>query len=319
MRYLWAALLALVVLAQSTIVSAQNVTVTAVVPTKVDLEESTLTITPTEILSDGAETAIATVTLIDESGEPLNSIVVKVTTNRGEIDTVKAYEGSTLSDDNIAQTDSNGVARFAIRSAVAGTATVSAVVDYSEDVLARTASLTVKSLPVITQVSVSVNIPGVGKIDIIKPQTPQITPEVEDDGGEIPTNRPIERQKIVETGVSIDIGFYQALVILLLILLLPTAIGLIVLLASKTNKLRKEISQYQNQEQAMLEKIYQLEGQIASNAATQAQMTKSLGESIAAEEVKIEQKIDDLNNLVAASTSQAPQPQVSDDQTVAQE
>lgn len=292
-RYL---LLLILLLALPFSARAQDVSVSGTVPTQVDLTTSTLTISPSSILADGKTISVATVTLYKNTDQSvMPDITVTLSSNRGVIDTIKAYEAGVLTSSATVATNSDGVATFAIWSSTAGQATLSAVVDNNDDSLAQTASLTVTALPVITQVTVTVDIPGVGTVTVLKPKTTKTTTSTpattETTDGDSETAKPdttATTTAVVDTGINLSFSFWQLLLIILLILILPTALIAIGWLMKRLNRLRKEVLSYQTQEKAMLEKIFQQEQKLTGYESYLAQGQE-----------KIEAKLDQINTDLA--------------------
>lgn len=233
-----------------TIIFAQDTIVKATVVSSVDSTRSTFVSDLASLPADGTSLVILTATIVDDHDVPLPNKVVVVTSNRGDVDTILCYSGSTLTNGRTATTDSEGKARCAASSEVPGNATFTAVAEGVT--LDNKPTVTFTPLPFLTNLTIKVNLPGGAKLTILEPIKPKPSK---------PAN-----ERLVNTDVELQLPFWVLLVIILFFLTEPI---LIILILRLTKKVRRGFASEKlalAKEQELLAKVYQLESQVVQTA-----------------------------------------------------
>lgn len=248
MKKLLLALLLLLPLAAQ----AQSVSVNATVPSVVSPTVSTVTSDLTELPADGKSLVIITATLKDAGGGVVAGKTVSISSNRGSVDVVGTYDGSTLSTNQQTTSDANGRAVFAARSNAPGQATFTVIADTVT--LGTKPVITFSPLPVLQNLTVSIKIPeiipGTTKITLIQPPAASGTSN---------------NSQLVNTRVELQLPFF---ILVIGFIIFGIIILLIILLFAIRNRLKDALDQQKQtakREEALLQKIVQLESGIASD------------------------------------------------------
>jgi hypothetical protein len=239
------------------IVLAQSTTINATVVSSVDPAISTFVSDLSSLPADGTSLVVLTATILDDHSIPLPNKAVVVTSNRGEVDTIKCYSGNTLTNSSSATSDSNGKARCAASATAAGNATFTAVAEGIT--LTNKPTVTFTPLPVLTNLTITVTLPGGGTLTILEPpKKPAQTPT---------TPAEPSTKKLVNTGIEFSIPFWVLLILVLFFLTEPI---LIILVLRLTNKVRRGFAAEKlalAKEQELLAKVYLLESQVVQTAS----------------------------------------------------
>lgn len=239
-----------------TIVFAQSTTVNANVVSSVDSTSSTFVSDLSSLPADGTSMVILTATILDAQSSPLPGKTVVVSSNRGEVDTIRCYSGSTLTEVSQAISDSSGKARCAVSSTAAGNATFTAVAEGIT--LNNKPTVTFTPLPILTNLTVKVTLPGGQTLTILEPPKQPATTTT-------PASPSIK--KLVNTGVEFNIPFWMLLVVILFLITEPILIFLVVRLGKKVRSGFDAEKKALDKEQELLAKIYQLESQVVQTAS----------------------------------------------------
>lgn len=242
----------IVLLLGSPVVAQSGVTVTANILSGVSPEVSTFVSDILQLPADGKSVVVLTATILSKEGLALPNKQVSVSSNRGDVDTILCYSGSTLTNSRTTITDTEGKARCATTSEVPGNATFTAIAE--EVTLDDKPTVTFTPLPFLTNLTIKVNLPGGGKLTILEPVKPKPSQ---------PAN-----QRLVNTDVELQIPFWVLLVIILFFLTEPILIILILRLSKKVRRGFAAEKLALAKEQELLAKVFQLESQIAQTAAT---------------------------------------------------
>jgi len=213
-----------------------DVAVAATVPSKVSAVNSTVTANVKEVLADGIQKFVITVTLHDVSDNPLPNIKVVLTSNRGDIDTINALSG-------VDETNAEGMVYFEVSSNVPGKSILTALADNM--VTLNSVTVTFLPLPFPKNVTISVEVPkfisSTGEVVLLKPSS-----ENEDRASGEKAEK-TEKDKIVNLGVNVRVPFWLVTVALASAFM---NIVLFVLVTIMLVKLRKA----ENKEEKILEK-----------------------------------------------------------------
>lgn len=243
----------LLFISPSSPVAAQTgVSVTANVLSGVSAGTSTFVSDIVQLPADGKSVVVLTATILSKEGQTLPNKEVIVSSNRGDVETVLCYAGSTLTNSRTTLTDTEGKARCVASSEVPGNATFTAVAEGIT--LEDKPTVTFTPLPFLTNLTIKVNLPGGGQLTILEPVKPQ------------PLTLVTER--LVNTDVELQLPFWVLSVVLLSVLAVP---GLMITVLKLSGKVRKGYEAEKialAKEQELLAKIYQLESQIVQTAAT---------------------------------------------------
>ena len=232
-------------------VAQTGVSVTANVLSGVSPGTSTFVSDILQLPADGKSVVILTATILSKEGLGLPNKAVIVSSNRGDVDSILCYSGSTLTDSQTATTDSEGKTRCAASSEVPGNATFTAIAEGVT--LDNKPTVTFTPLPFLTNLTIKVNLPGGAKLTILEPIKPKPSK---------PAN-----ERLVNTDVELQLPFWVLLVIIIFFLTEPI---LIILLLRLTKKVRRGFAAEKlalAKEQELLAKIYQLESQVVQTAA----------------------------------------------------
>ncbi|MCR4277770.1 MAG: hypothetical protein NUV85_02025 [Candidatus Berkelbacteria bacterium] len=241
-----------------TIVFAQDTIVKATVVSSVDSTRSTFVSDLASLPADGTSLVILTATIVDDHDIPLPNKEVVVTSNRGDVDTINCYSGSTLTNSRTATTDSEGKARCAASSSAAGNATFTAVAEGIT--LDNKPTVTFTPLPILTNLTIKVKLPGGGTLTILEPPAPSTE--------KTPTPASPSTNKLVNTGVEFNVPFWVLLMIILFFITEPILIVLVLRLTRRMRLGFEAEKRFVAKEQELLAKIYQLESQVVQTAAT---------------------------------------------------
>ncbi len=204
-----------------------------------------------QLPADGKSVVILTATILSKEGEALPNKEVIVSSNRGDVDTVLCYSGSTLTNSHKTVTDGEGKARCAASSEVPGNATFTAIAEGIT--LDDKPTVTFTPLPFLTNLTIKVNLPGGGKLTILEPVTPKPSK---------PAN-----ERLVNTDVELQIPFWVVVVIILFFLTEPILIILVLRLSRKVRRGFEAEKMALAKEQELLAKIYLLESQVVQTAS----------------------------------------------------
>lgn len=272
-------------------------TVNANVVSSVSATNSSLVADLAELPADGSSTVILTATIVDANNLPLPQKEVTVTSNRGDIDTIRCYAGSTLTEESKATTDASGVARCSARSVVPGEATFTAVADTIT--LEDKPVVKFTPLPIITQLKITVKTPGGGQVTLVQPPT-STTPTT-------PTGEPLDHSsssdKLVDTGINLQIPFWVFIITAFFFLLIPVLLLIIIVLIRKIRQMIGAARKHAEDEEALLAKIYTLEQQVAQEqhaVTAQEQQVASANEQLSK---KVEAATDRLSSTLEAVTN----------------
>ncbi|MDO8650506.1 MAG: Ig-like domain-containing protein [Candidatus Berkelbacteria bacterium] len=235
----------------SPVVAQSEVTLSANVLSGVSPGVSTFVSDILQLPADGKSVVILTATILSKEGEALPNKEVVVSSNRGEVDTILCYSGSTLTNSHKTVTDSEGKARCAASSEVPGNATFTAIAEGIT--LDDKPTVTFTPLPFLTNLTIKVNLPGGGKLTILEPVTPKPSK---------PAN-----ERLVNTDVELQIPFWVVLVIILFFLTEPILIILVLRLSRKVRRGFEAEKMALAKEQELLAKVYLLESQVVQTAS----------------------------------------------------
>jgi len=214
-------------LAQS---KAASVNVSATIPSKVCIANSSVTTNVTQLLADLSQRAVVTVKLYDCLSAPLKDITVTISSNRGSIDWIRATASDGVINDlvdgfPVAKTDENGFAFFRVASKVPG----EALFTVNADTLVNFEpfKITFLPLPFPTNVTIAVEVPSFinpeKKITLFKP-----------------SGVDVDKDKLVNLGVEVIIPFWVIASFTILFTLTPILFVLIALLLRQVKKYEKE-------------------------------------------------------------------------------
>lgn len=243
-----------------TIVNAENTTVNATVVSSVNAGTSTFVSDILQLPADGKSVVILTATILSKEGLGLPNKAVSVSSNRGDVDTILCYSGSTLTNGRTTTTDTEGKASCAATSEVPGNATFTAIAE--EVTLDDKPTVTFTPLPFLTNLTIKVNLPGGGKLTILEPVKPKPSQ---------PAN-----QRLVNTDVELQIPFWVLLVIILFFLTEPILIILVLRLSRKVRRGFAAEKLALAKEQELLTKVYQLESRVVQTAAVIEQEVRQI-------------------------------------------
>lgn len=235
----------------SPVLAQTEVTVSANVLSGVNSGVSTFTSDLLQLPADGKSVVVLTATILSKEGKALPDKEVVVSSNRGDVDTILCYLGSTLTNGRTTVTDTEGKARCAASSEVPGNATFTAIAEGVT--LDDKPTVTFTPLPFLTNLTIKVNLPGGGKLTILEPVKPKPS---------IPAN-----ERLVNTDVELQIPFWVLLVIILFFLTEPILIILVLRLSKKVRRGFAAEKLALAKEQELLTKVYQLESQVVQTAS----------------------------------------------------
>lgn len=238
-----------------------QVTVSALVPTTVSAAQSSFVSNIQTLPADGSTRVTLTATLVDDTNIPVPNSSVTVSSNRGGVDTILCYQGTTLTSSTTATSDSSGVVRCIVTSKAPGQATFSARVD-DQITLNDRPVVSFTALPIAQNVTVIVTLPGGKEIVILRPpQKPEPTPATP--VGVEPSHNSGDGQ-LVNTGIRVELSLGSFIVVLMLFLLIPALLVALLLLLRRQKQLLEQETLAQTKTQESLNKIAQTEEKIAA-------------------------------------------------------
>ena len=248
---------------------AQSVSVNALIPSKVSTQYSSATINVNELLADLSQRALVTVRLRDSDNKPLDNIPIVISSNRGEIDWIRATSASgeiidLVENKSVAKTDENGFAFFRVSSKIPGEAHLAVVAD----TLVELDSVKIKFLPLPfpTNVTVTVEVPSFlspeNKITIFKP-----------------SGYDFDRDKLVNLGVEIIIPFWLIITILGFLAMGPLLFFIIFFLILRVRKYEKINKACLEKEVALIEK----QGEVLKKEQSDIEKEEKILEEMAGE------------------------------------
>ncbi len=230
---------------------AQNtVAVTASVQSAVSASQSSLVADVQTVPADGSSRVTLTATLVDNGNNPVADSVVKVSSNRGNVDTVLCYQGGTLTSADHATSDADSIVRCVATSNAPGQATFSAIVD-EQTTLDDKPIVTFTALPILQNLTVTVTLPSGKKLTLFQPPSQPSTVATTPKGIE-PSHRSGAGQ-LVSTGINVSLSFWTFLLIIFFIVLTPLLFLWILLLLRRLRA----------QERDQLAKVLAVEEKIA--------------------------------------------------------
>jgi len=260
--------------------SADSV-ISANVPSFVSPSESTLVSDLSELPADGISSVLFTATIVSGSGSPLVDKDFTLSSNRGEVDTIRCYDGNTLLATNTTKTDAQGIARCIAYSLAPGQATFTGVADTIT--LDDKPTITFTPLPAISNITVTVELPGQKKITLIKPSEPIVTtPSLK---------TPPSENKLVNTQVELLIPFWVFILIILLLIASPFLFSLLVIIYRRLRFYIIADRQQREKEENLLAKIYELEQKLAQGQTVDLQQNVKISQQIAQTEQDIKQAV----------------------------
>ncbi len=194
-------------------VKAESVAVSAVVPSEVSAIKSHTTVSANETLADPVNhSVLLTIYLLDEDGNPLPDLVVRITSNRGSVDIIEAVNKIGSGDPNMNEdtTDANGRVSFRIGSWMSG----DAILTITADNLIELPAQQVKFLPLPFPTDLTITIP----IPFIEEEIVLLTPKTQEQ--EL-TPEQREAKRLVNTGTKVEIPFWIFMLIGIFILSIP--------------------------------------------------------------------------------------------------
>jgi len=253
-----------------TIALAQSSTISATVVSSVSPSISTFVSDLSSLPADGTSLVVLTLTTKNKFGTPLPNKSAEVSSNRGEIEKIRCYDGSSLTNDNTATTDTDGVARCVASSTAPGEATFTAVVDTVT--INDKPVVTFTPLPISNVVSITITVPPLlpGRDPL---NVPLFTAE--------PPGQGQPGDKLVNTKVSVSIPFWLFLIVFIFIIAWPILLAVFLSQSRRLRVILEAGEKDQEKEKQLLERILQLEKQIDTKET-----------AIAVEEKTIENKID---------------------------
>lgn len=251
-------------LASSPAFAQSNVSITANVLSGVSSGVSTFVSDILQLPADGKSVVVLTATILSKEGQALPNKETIVSSNRGEVDTILCYLGSTLTNKHAAITDSEGKVRCVASSEVPGNATFTAVAEGVT--LDNKPTVTFTPLPFLTNLTIKVNLPGGAQLTILEPVKPKPSK---------PAN-----ERLVNTDVELQIPFWVMLAIVMLLLTEPFLIILVLRLSRKVRHGFEAEKQLVVQEKEYLAKIYQLEQSVNAHTATTEAKTDQIASQL---------------------------------------
>lgn len=203
-----------------------------------------------------------------------------LTSNRGEVDTIKCYDGNTLLTVNQTVTDAQGIARCIAYSSAPGEATFSGTADAV--VLNDKPTVIFTPLPAISNISVTVTLPGKEggkKITIIEPTKPSrsaTTPSSD---------------KLVNTQVELQIPFWVFILIIILLIASPLLFTILVIIYRKLRFYVIADKRQNEKEESLLSRIYELEQRLAQGQNIDLQQNQQISQQIAQSEKDLKQTV----------------------------
>jgi len=195
-------------------VKAENVNVSAIVPSDVSKSKSQIVLNAKETLVDPENHSILlSIYLYDNSSNPLSDLWVEISSNRGGVDIIEEVlctEFEENSGSAKCKTDANGQASFKISSYTPGEVTLS----ITADTIVEFDAVKIKFLPLPfpTNLTLVLHIPWLDK------ELTLLAPPAE---AEEMSKAQIEAQKLANTGTKINIPFWPAVTVLGFIVLSP--------------------------------------------------------------------------------------------------
>jgi len=205
-----------------------------------------------QLPADGKSTVVLTAIILSKERQGLPNKEVSVSSNRGDVDTILCYSGSTLTNSRTTVTDAEGKARCAATSEVPGNATFTAVAEGIT--LDDKPTITFTPLPFLTNLTIKVNLPAGGQLTILEPVKPKPSK---------PANA-----RLVNTDVELQLPFWILLVIVLFFIISPTLVILVLRLSRKVRRSFEAEKLALAKEQELLAKIYQLENKVVQTVVT---------------------------------------------------
>lgn len=221
------------------------ITVAAVVPSRVCVQYSNFTTNVSELLSDASQKATLTVKIEDCSQNPLDSVPIVITSNRGAIDSIDYVNsgGTVITSGNglgvTGHTDTNGYVFFETYSNVPGEAIYNAKADDLFDV--GQVKITFLPLPFPKNISVVIEVPKIisssGIITLFKPK-----------------NFDLDKDKLVNLTMELRIPSWTFYLFIFVIILNITMFSTIMALMFRIKKLQKVEIEHIEQEEEILKK-----------------------------------------------------------------
>lgn len=167
-RKLYSVFLALSTLTAVTLYSpsAQAVDITGTVPSAVSSSKSTVVADLSSIPADNSTTVTITISLVDDSNNPLPNKTIVLTSSRNGLDNIRCYVGTQLQNTNQTQSDSNGTAKCLVSSSTAGKSVMTAVAEGVT--LSDQPSITFTPLPTVSKVIITIPTP-LGPVNLLPP------------------------------------------------------------------------------------------------------------------------------------------------------
>jgi hypothetical protein len=231
--------------------AADDVVVTAQVSSEVSPILTTVTTNLSQLPADGVSSVIITVTAKNTSGTIASGVNVIISSNRGDVDIFHYYDGNELKSGNAIRTDADGIARFTARSKAPGIATFSASVD---TVIANNKpSVTFTPLPFLSNITITVKVPGGKKIHILQPQAPKVSPG----------------DTLVNTQMELQISIWVFILLILILLSSPVLFTWLLIIYYRLRIAASKNEDNRKKEEDLLAKVYALEQQVAQNQMTE--------------------------------------------------
>lgn len=218
-----------------------DVTVAAIVPSKVSKDKSKVSVYPSEVLADNVQRTIVTVKVADQSGNPMPNIKIRIISNRGVIDSIRELN----SEDSIATTDMDGVAYFEVTSSVPGDVVLTSTADTLVEL--SSVGMTFLPLPFPKNVTISVAVPKfispTGEVVLLNPS------------GEKESGKTSEKDKTVNLGVNVKVPFWIIAIAIMSAIMNIVLFLLLFSMMIKMSKTEKEEEKILEKEEEVLEKI----------------------------------------------------------------
>lgn len=273
-----------------------TVQVTGTVPSVVNGTLSTVVANLVELPADGTSLVIVTVTLADDSGNLVAGKTVKLSSNRGNVDIIGAYDGNNLTSADTGTSNASGIVRFAARSYAAGQATFSAYAD-SYLTLNEKPTVTFTPLPVLSNLSVTVTLPGGTTLTLLQPKAPAVSEKSD-----------IANKSLVNNQLNLRIPFWVFLLAIIVLLMDPILIILVIYLIFRTRKSVAEEKVYRAKEQETLGKVGELEGQIAAGVQSTHLQEQQLGAKLESAKAELKEAVNQGSVLVAEKVAEIQPP-----------
>ena len=233
---------------------AQDVTVTAQVPSPVSPSKSEVTVSPSksqvdtstsEVIAGSGQKALITIKLTDESGNPITGKKVELRSNRGDIDVISpvtsqnpatsalGIDSTQAADSNRTNiTDQNGIAMFTVYSEVAGDVTFTVWAD-NIILLDKTIKVIFSSPPFPSALELTVDLPSFGNL-FSKKSFDLFNSGKKDVGVASETSR-----DLVNSTTKINLSFWTFIILGLIGLGIPAFLIIVIVLLAKINKVKQ--------------------------------------------------------------------------------